>query len=473
MPSLNTLRSLWLAPLLALAFVLVPLAADRRALAITQAEEIQVGREVYLEIAKQGAIFDDPYVNQYFQSVARKVLAAAGPQSLPFRFYLVYSDSLNAFAVPGGYIYFHTETINSLENEGQLAAILAHEIAHITARHFALRAEKNSSMGIANMAAMLAGALLMSGGGHNATALGQAVIMGSSGATMQAMLANSRADEAEADRKGRDYMIKAGYSARDMYGAFKIMNEKSFSVSSKIPTYLSSHPGISQRLATTFADQAAASPAPRDERYMAIRDRTLALTASPERAQNAFNLRLKDNPKDAAALHGLGVLAQRSKNLTRAEKYYLEALAVSPQNAQYLSDLGDLAFARRKPEDAVKYFSDALKYGDRTPQTLLGLARAQEILGRNQEAAKTFDRAVEAAGSSYPLALEMAGAFFLKNGDAAKGHFILGNYFFQRGQPKEAAFHYEEGQKVPGGARYKTKTTELMRELEPFLAKKD
>jgi predicted Zn-dependent protease len=117
---------------------------------------------------------------------------------------------LNAFAVPGGYIYVNTETIYNLENEGQLAAILSHETAHLTAQHFARRLEGSSTATVASVAAMLAGVLVASRGGGSAGALGPALMMGGAGAGTQALLANSRDDEAEADAKGRDYLVKSG-----------------------------------------------------------------------------------------------------------------------------------------------------------------------------------------------------------------------------------------------------------------------
>ncbi|MDR2339773.1 MAG: M48 family metalloprotease [Deltaproteobacteria bacterium] len=463
-------RIAYLLASLAILAILVGLFRPGELHAINQKEELELGRAVHLQIAKDDALFSDPYVNQYFQKVAGRLVRAAPKQSFPFHFYLVKSNTLNAFAVPGGYIYFHTETINSLENEGQMAAILAHEIAHITSRHFSRRAEKSSAMTMASLAGIVAGALLASSGGHNSAALGQAVMLGATGATIQSMLANSRADESEADRKGRDYMLKAGYHPKDMYGAFRIMNEKSFSLSSKIPSYLSTHPGISSRLASTFADQENAPKSPPDPAFLAVRDRVLALTAAPERAINTFQARLKENPADASALHGLGLVATRSNRFQQAEKYFRDALAASPGNGEYLSDLGALYFQLRKPEQALTEYQAALKSGDGTPQTCLGLARTSEILGKTAEAASYYDRAVSAAGENFPPALEAAGTFFMKRGENAKGHFILGNYFIQMGKIKEAVFHYEAALKTP--SPYTAQINQIMRDLEPFTDKK-
>ncbi|MDR1546380.1 MAG: M48 family metalloprotease [Deltaproteobacteria bacterium] len=434
--------------------------------ALSQQEEIELGREVRAQLAAQQAFFDDPIANAYFQRVCARVLKAAGPLPHPFSFYLINSDSLNAFAIPGGFIFLHTETVSSLENEGQLAAILSHEVAHITSRHFARRSEAARSASMLNLAGLLAGVLLASSGsgGQNTGALGQALLIGTTGATIQAMLANSRADETEADAKGRAYMIKAGYNPRDMFGAFRIMNEKSYQLSGQLPGYLSTHPGLSSRLASTFADQAAAPPAPPDPKYQAVKDRVMALTAQPRRIRDVFGKRLAEDPDDASAHHALGLLAMREMSYAQAEKSFNRAVELQPNRGEYLSDLGELALKRRKPQEAVKSFEAARRGGELGLQTTLGLARAYELTNRKKEAAPLYDEAAAEAGDFSPRALELAGRFFGQNGQLAKGHFLLADYFIASGQAKDAAFHCRTAQQSPGGAGYKTLCEQKLRD---------
>ncbi|MDR1086357.1 MAG: M48 family metalloprotease [Deltaproteobacteria bacterium] len=438
--------------------------------AVSQKEELELGRKVHLQLAAQKVLFNDPLVNQYIRRICQRILKAAGPQSFPFHFYVIQSDGLNAFAVPGGYIYLHTETIISLDNEGQLAAILAHEVAHITSRHFARRQEAGRTASMASLAGVLAGVLLASagGGGSNTGALGQALMMGSAGASIQAMLANSRADETEADRKGRSYMIKAGYNARDMYGAFKIMNEKSYHFSSDMPNYLSTHPGLTSRMASTFGDQANQPPAPPDPAFRAVQDRVLALSAVTRRARSLFQKRLETNSSDASALHGLGLLAARELNLNLASEFIQKALAVSPNNAEYLADMGEIAIKRRKTQEAAGFFERA-RSQDKSLLPTVGLARAYELLAKTREASGLYDQAVEMAGDDYPEALELAGRFFGQNGQLAKGHYLLSRYFGDVGQPKQAVFHCREAIKSPTGGTYKSRCEQNIRDFEEII----
>ncbi|MDR2140711.1 MAG: M48 family metalloprotease [Deltaproteobacteria bacterium] len=438
--------------------------------AVSQKEELEIGRMVHRQLAGQRVLFNDPLVDQYIRRIGNRVLKAAGPQSYPFHYYVIQSDGLNAFAVPGGYIYLHTETIISLQNEGQLAAILAHETAHITSRHFASRQEAGKTASIASLAGILAGALLAAGGGsgQNTAALGQALMLGSVGASMQAMLANSRADESEADRKGRDYMIKAGYNPRDMFGAFKIMNDLSYHLSSGMPNYLSTHPGLAARMASTFADQANKPPAPADLAYAAIRDRVLALSAQTLRARRMFQKRLETNPNDASAIHGLGLLAAREQSLTQANDLMEKALKLSPNNPEYLTDLGDLALRRRKISEAAAYYEKARAQGSNLASTL-GLARAYELQGKSREAGGLYDKAVEMGGDDYPEALELAGRFFGQNGQMVKGHYLLSRYFGNVGQLKEAIFHCKTVAKDPAGQLYKRSCEQDIRDYEEIM----
>ncbi|MDR1656660.1 MAG: M48 family metalloprotease [Deltaproteobacteria bacterium] len=459
---------------LAAALSIIILLTAPEAMAIGQQEEIILGRKVHSEISSEDIIFDDPLVNAYFQKVCQRVLKAAGQQPFPYHFSIIKSPYLNAFAVPGGYIYLHTGTIESLVNEGQMAAILAHEIAHITSRHFYRRSEAARTASLLNLAGLIAGIALAAsgGGGQNTAALGQAMMIGTTGATIQAMLANSRTDETEADSKGRNYMLKAGYHPKDMYGAFKIMNEKSYQLSANIPSYLSTHPGLSSRLASTFSDQAGVPDSPLDPTYLAIRDRVMALTGSPNRTRDFFARRLAANPEDHAALNGLGLVAAREMSFAPAKKNLARASELAPDSAQYLADLGELALQVRQPQEAITHFEAALKKDSNHLLAILGLARCYELTGRNNEAATMYDRALAAAKLDYPPAKELAGRFFSQNGQTAKGHFLMSEFYELTGNLKDSIFHCEAAVKDPKGSRYTSVCERRQRDLKELIDKK-
>ncbi len=406
---------------------------------MTPQKEKELGRRFHLQLAATGAIVDDPIMTGYLRTVTERVLKGAGLEPGQYSFYILQNSGINAFAVPGGYIYIYTETLYNLENEGQLAAILSHETAHLTSNHFARRLESASASTAASLAAMLAGALVAGRSGASSGALGQALMAGGMGAGIQGYLANSREDEAEADAKGRGYLIKAGYQPRDMYGAFKIMQDKTYQLSSDVPTYLTTHPALTSRLASTFSDAAQAPPAPPDPGYLAFRDRVLAGCGDLDLAQSFFSRRLNADPNDHGALHGLGLLAQRRQNLSQASQLIQKALALAPGREDYLADLGDLALKRRQPAEAKGYYEKA-----HNRLAVLGLARTSELLGDRARAAALYDQAVNMAPYDYLPALELAGRFFGQNGQMDKGHYYLGRFFAGSGQISQAIFHYQQ-----------------------------
>jgi len=432
---------------------------------ITPKKEREIGERFHLKVAASKLLMSDPIANAYYKSVTDRIMKGAGLKPGDYNFYIIDSDGINAFAVPGGYIYMHSETIISLENEGQLASILGHEIAHITSRHYARRVESASGLSVAYLAAMLAGVFVASQGG-NAAPLGQALMIGGAGASVSAMLANSREDEAEADAKGRQYLTKAGYNARDMYGAFKIMSKQSYQVSRDVHTYQTTHPALTSRLATTFKDYENGPPSPPDARYQAFRDRILSLSGEERRVRNIFGKRLSGDPRDHSAIHGLGLLAAKKQNLTRADELLKQALALDPNNREYLADLGDLALRRRQPEEAKKYYQKA---GQSNRQPVLGLARASELLGEKKQAAALYDRAVNMDKEAYPEALELAGRFFGQNGEKGKGHYYLARYFNSTGDLDKAIFHYKECSKQGDSGKFKAiadREVKLLTELK-------
>ncbi len=445
----TSLRHKILTLLLTLALALSwPLTA--RGETVSLQKEKEIGRRFHLKVAAAGVLMDDPIANKYYKRVAERIVRGAGLNPEQFHFYIIRSDGINAFAVPGGYIYMHTETINSLENEGQLASILGHEVAHISSRHYARRMEAASGVTVAYLAAMLAGLLVASQGGSSAPALGQALMVGGMGASVSSMLANSRDDEAEADAKGRQYLSQAGYQARDMYGAFKIMANKTYQVSPGASNYLSTHPALTSRLATTFRDYENAPPAPPDPNYAAFRDRVLALTAEPRRVQSLMTKRLAAKANDHSALHALGLLAARQQNLSQASKLIAQALQLAPNKSEYLADLGDLALRRRQPAEAKGYYEKA---GSKNRQAILGLARSLELTGQKNKAGQLYEKAIYMEPEAYPEALELAGRFFGSQGQPGKGHYYLGHYFAARGDLKQAVFHFKETEKYPDSSQ--------------------
>ena len=159
-----------------------------------------------------------------------------------FRFLIINSSAINAFATPGGYIYINKGLISVAENEGELAGVIAHEIGHANARHIASIIEKSQKLNIATLAAIIAGAFL-GGGGEATAAIAAFSLAGNSSLTLKYM----REHEEEADRLGIVYLVDAGYYPAAMVDFLKIMKQHEF-LSKTMPSYLLTHPGTDDRI---------------------------------------------------------------------------------------------------------------------------------------------------------------------------------------------------------------------------------
>ncbi|HZH83086.1 MAG TPA: M48 family metallopeptidase, partial [Phototrophicaceae bacterium] len=180
-------------------------------------EETKISREFRREAKKFLKFVNNPEVERYVDRIGRRILAATGPQSFDYRFFVVEEDQLNAFSVPGGSIYIYTGLIERAKNTDELAGVLGHEITHAKNHHMA-RASGPDAISILSLLAMVA--LAKTGSGAQAAGMvGQAV-----SATRQ--LAFSRQLEMEADTLGTRYMAAAGYDPKGTIEFLKMLDQE-------------------------------------------------------------------------------------------------------------------------------------------------------------------------------------------------------------------------------------------------------
>lgn len=202
---------------------------------VSSDEEVQMGKELAVEVDKQFEVLDDPVVTAYVQSVGSRLAGLSDRPDIEYHFAVINKDELNAFALPGGYIYIYTGLLKELDDEAQLAGVLAHEIGHVTARHATERLTAMYGYQI------LAGLLL--GDNPNTYAKLVSDIFSTTG-----FLAYSRQNEFEADRLGTGYSFNAGY---DPNGVSELLGKLSSMESrepSKLEELLSTHPPTSDRI---------------------------------------------------------------------------------------------------------------------------------------------------------------------------------------------------------------------------------
>jgi Zn-dependent protease with chaperone function len=201
-------------------------------------QDVQLGREAAQQVEQQMPVVRDAQLNDYVRRIGEKLTASAKADKYPYTFKVVNDPSINAFALPGGPTYVNTGLLKAVENEAQLAGVMAHEIAHVALRHGTNQASKAN---ILQIPAMIAGAAVGGGG-----LLGQLAQMGVGLGLNGVLLKYSRDAESQADLLGAQLMAQAGYNPLEMARFFEKLQAQGGG--SRAPSWFSSHPDPGNRM---------------------------------------------------------------------------------------------------------------------------------------------------------------------------------------------------------------------------------
>jgi len=192
--------------------------------AISLEDEYGAGLMMVRQLREAGLILEDPEVTEYMQDIGHRLSSRAEEGQHQFSYFVVRDPSINAFAVPGGFIAANSGLILATTNENELAGVLAHETAHITQRHIARMIVDQSHSGIMSTAAMLAAILLGATAGRNSSGGAmEAGILATESASIQHQINYSRSQEFEADRIGVYTMASAGFDPLGMPSFFVLL----------------------------------------------------------------------------------------------------------------------------------------------------------------------------------------------------------------------------------------------------------
>ena len=180
---------------------------------LSEDKEIAIGRENHAEVIKQYGLYKDPALQDYVQSIGEGLAAVSHRSNLIYRFTVLDSPQVNAFALPGGYIYITRGLLAYLNNEAELAAVLGHEIGHVTARHGVRQHSAATATGI--LAGVLASQTGVQGAGDLFNAIGTALVRG-----------YGREHELESDRLGAEYLARSGYDPMAMLEVIRVLKNQ-------------------------------------------------------------------------------------------------------------------------------------------------------------------------------------------------------------------------------------------------------
>ncbi|BBP05551.1 hypothetical protein TPL01_02900 [Sulfuriferula plumbiphila] len=307
--------------------------------AFSPRDEARVGNEIMRDIYAEPAYYDDPELTDYLNNLGYRLVAASPENRLAFQFFVLRDHTLNAFALPGGFIGVHTGLIEATQSESELAGVLGHEIAHVTQHHLA-RMIESRNQGILPSLAALAVAILAARSNPQAASAAIATVQATS---IQKQLNFSRANEREADRIGMQIMRGAGFDPRAMATFFERLQKNSRLYENNAPAYLLTHPLTSERIAD-MQNRAASMPVKQvadSLEFQLLRAKLLAGEGRPEEAVRRFTEAIRDTRYNslAAERYGLVVALLRTRQFDRAEQE-LDRLNQSGASSPMIAMLG-------------------------------------------------------------------------------------------------------------------------------------
>ncbi|WP_409276452.1 M48 family metalloprotease [Pseudomonas defluvii] len=368
----------------------LPSLGDASSAIVSPQQEHQLGRAWLSLLRGNVGQLSDPQLKDYVETSVYRLAETSQLQDRRLEFILIDSKELNAFAAPGGIVGVNGGLFLNAQNEGEYASVLAHELAHLSQRHFARGVEAQQRMQLPMMAALLAGIVVAASGAGDA---GIAAIAGSQAAAIQEQRRFSRQNEQEADRIGIINLEKAGYDPRNMPNMFeRLMRQYRFDA--KPPEFLLTHPVTESRIADTRnrAEQAPAGGAEDSLRYQLMRSRVqLTYEGTPGLAAKRFRAMLEENPTLDAARYGLAIAQTKGGQLNEARENLKPLLAKAPNDITYNLAQIDLDITNNRLADAEQRVTKMLTlYPGSYP---LQQARADVLLKLNRpaEAEKALD----------------------------------------------------------------------------------
>lgn len=422
-------------------------------------DEKELGKKFNTAVRSRLPIIEDPEIKEYVQDLGARVVAVIPPQPWPVEVNMVRSNMLNAFAGPAGYVFLFSGLILEFEHESDLAGVLAHELAHVTQRHLADRIEKSQIVGPAAMIGLLAGAFL-GGGGNTKSALA----IGSMAAGQSAMLSFTRENERDADQIGLGYLIKAGFNPWGLVRGFKVMRKKQYFLGRDIPSYLSTHPGLDERIDYMASRVEQLPPDVRDrpehdERFQRVKTLIRSRFTDTTLAMGYYN-QLEPGKWSCLDYMGYAILLDRMNRKAEAGQQFEKALSCAPSDPLVVREAGSFYFQMGAFDRSSALLQKAVMLNPKDLMTYFFYAR---LLGEKKDYPQAIDY-MERVRKKVPEDPEIRyylGRFYGESGDPFQGHLQLAYASLFKNEQKPADFQRKQA------ARFAT-TEEQKKALEEF-----
>lgn len=355
--------------------------------------ERRLGDQIMRELRRDPALADDVEITEYLNRVVARLASASDGAGLSFDAFLVRDPSLNAFALPGGYVGVHSGLIVAAQTESEMASVLAHEIGHVTQRHIArmLSQQRQSSM------SMLAALVLAALAARSNPQAAAGIATMAAGAQQQQMLSFSRDAEREADRVGLETLRQADFDPNGMVSFFARLQQSTRVYEGSAPAYMRSHPMTAERIADMQSRVREGRYRQRADsiEFRLARAKLRALANGSvdglRSARAAFERSLRDRTTgdEVAAWYGIAVAALGQRDFAGAERAVAETRKRLPGGHPYVERLA--AETRLRSGDAA----GALAIADSAAARFVGARALSHLQAEAMLAMRDYTRAAD------------------------------------------------------------------------------
>lgn len=433
---------------------------------LTLHEERELGEQLMQRIRSADSYLTDAETLDYLSRLGHRLVVAGGAQPFNFFFFPVREKSLNAFALPGGFIAVHTGLIVAARTESELAGVIGHEIGHVTQRHIARTLEQNKGSLAMTIGSLLLALLAARAGGSSGGDAAMAAVMGTQAALIQKQLAYSRDAEREADRVGLLTLTNAGFDPNGMQAFFERLNQANRQYESPSLAYLSTHPLTSERMSDM---QLRTRAMPKQTHvdsldFLLIQQRSRVLQETRYDGWLSVSKFFENNLTTAtgqykAAYHyGLSVALSRMNKKHKALEHARLAVQSSPQHNVLLDkNLAQAEFEHAKtPQEKDVALLIAKQMTQKHPYSTMVAETYADLLsqaGRHQEVVR-YLRHQEAITKYDPDYHALLARSYEALGQRSLFHAATGNMYALIGNDEAAAYQFALAQKAADGDFY-------------------
>lgn len=414
---------------------------------LSREEEQRIGAEFMRNVRQNLTLLDDPEIDGYLQDLGGRLVSHSDRAGGDFTFFIVQDPRINAFAAPGGYIGVNSGLILSTESESELAAVLAHEIAHVTQRHLARASEAASRMNLPMTAAILAAIIL---GGQDPD-LTQAAITAAVAGSTQQMINFTRSNEKEADRVGIRLLSQAGFDPVAMPSFFRKMLPSDRLYRDVLPDFLKTHPVTLERISDSEnrAAQLKKGSTRKSNRYLLTRAKLkVLLSGSPRQAMDYFGER-----DGEAAKYGYALALNRAGRYQEARRIIRDLLERNPATMAYQLALARIEADAGRVEPALEIYRRNLRLYPLDATLTIEYSTTLLQAGQAAEARQQLHRYLAAREAS-PRIYRLLAQAEKTAGFPVASFRAMAEYYYLEGLTLEALRQLRHALAVQGISRY-------------------